>query len=845
VRRHCIPHSTREHRAEDCAARRVLRRRILYLNASLLAMLALWLSPALAQNSDPSFAGMEGELVSLDFSDVELPVVIDTISRMTGFNFIYDDRVRGRVTIVSPTRVTIEQAFAVFESVLKVKGFSLVLGPGNTYKVIPIRDVKESSIDTVKDGRESRNRDRFVTRLVPLRFIDAEAITQTIKPLISKDASLVAYAATNTIIVTDSESNIRRLLSILDALDIKSYRQELSVIKIEHADASTLAEQLSEIYGAEVGAAASAGRTAAQRRSRARRRTEATPAAGSETSGAGAGVRILTDERTNSLLILSSRQQLDDIRDIVRRLDVPIIGGGRIHVYYLRHADAEELAETLNSLLSGAGGGGRSGRTGSTGGAAAAQNLRSVVTPLSDGVTVTADPATNALVIQASKEAYETLVQVIEKLDVSRPQVLVEALIVEVGLNDDFDLGFGFAFRLLNGDTDLIFATANSLLAPGAGTLATAMKTDNFDQPSDIFDPNATRVGGGNSDFIAQMTAAEKNDAINIVSAPHILTSDNEEAEIQIGQNIPIVTGRTQAAVGGPGLSQSVNVERQDVGVTLRVTPQISEGNTVRLEIYQELTEVQEDSVAGDPTEVGVSLSSRKVDNTVVVNDGETVVIGGLISEVFSETETKVPFLGDIPVLGWLFKTIGETSRKTNLLIFLTPHIIRNEEDLERETIRKRLEFENHLGDEDSFPELADFEPYIRGNRQSYSVAQELGQHADRYPIERMWAIEEKRADERAQRRRQADEAADANIQRYAVNVATYLDEKEAISTLTELVDAGYDGTLISSDSDGTLVFTIQVGPFDDLWNAQRAAQMLDASYGYSSSVTVLRREER
>ncbi len=818
---------------------------MLFLNACLLAAVALWLSPALAQSPDLSLEGMEEELVSLDFSDVELPVVIDTISRLTGFNFIYDDRVRGRVTIVSPTRVTIEQAFAVFESVLKVKGFSLVLGPGNTYKIIPIRDVKESSIDTIKDGRESRNRDRFVTRLVPLRFIDAEAITQTIKPLISKDASLVAYAATNTIIVTDSESNIRRLLSILDALDIKSFRQELSVIKIEHADASTLSQQLSEIYGAEV-AAPAAGQTAAQRRSRARRRVDGSTAAGSSTSGAGAGVRILTDERTNSLLILSSRQQLDDIRDIVRRLDVPVVGGGRIHVYYLRHADAEELSETLSSLLSGTRGGGGSGRTGSVGGAAAAvQSLRSVVTPLADGVTITADPATNALVIQASKEAYETLLQVIEQLDISRPQVLVEALIVEVGITDEFDLGFGFAFRLLNGDTDLIFATAGSLLVPGAGALATALQTNSFENPSDIFDTGANRTGTGSSDFVAQLTAAATDSAINIVSAPHILTSDNEEAEIQIGQNIPIVTGRTEAATGGNNLSQAVNVERQEIGVTLRVTPQISEGNTVRLEIYQELTEVLEEAIGGDPNEVGVSLSSRKVDNTVVVNDGETVVIGGLISETFTEIETKVPFLGDIPFLGWLFKTVGEDRRKTNLLIFLTPHIIRNEEDLERETIRKRLEFEDSLDDEMSFPELVDFRPYGQDDRQSYSLARELGQHADRYPIERMWEIEEKRANEREQKRQLAEGEASARIQRYAVNVATYLDENEAIRTLTDLVDAGYDGTLISSDSNGTLVFTIQVGPFDDLWNAQRAAQTLDASFGYSSSVTVLRREER
>lgn len=828
-------------RSQTANQKRLGLKRWTGLVASLVLVVAastLGIAPAGAQNSSSGDANEE--LINLDFNDVELKVVIDTISRMTGYNFIYDDRVRGRVTIVSPTEVTVDQAFAVFESVLKVKGFSIVLGPGNTYKIIPIRDVKESSIDTIKDGRPSPNRDRFVTRLVPLRFIDAEAITQTIKPLVSKDASLVSYSATNTIIVTDSESNIRRLLSILDAIDVESYRQELSVIKIEHADANTLSEQLSEIYGAEV-AGGTGGQTAAQRRNRARRRTDAN-AAGGDVTIAGPQVRILTDERTNSLLVLSSRQQLTDIRGLVRKLDIPIVGGGRIHVYNLHHADAEELAETLSSLANGGGGGG-AGRSGAAGTTAGAPNLRSVVTPLADGVSITADPATNALVIQASKEAYETLLQVIKQLDVSRPQVLVEALIVEVDITDTFDLGSGFAYRLANGDTDMIFATLAGIAAPGAGSLATALQANSFANPSDIFSPNATRTGGGSNDFVAQITASATDNGINIVSAPHILTSDNEEAEIQIGQEIPIVTGRTEAATGGNDLSQAVNVDRREVGVTLRVTPQISEGSTVRLEIHQELTEVLEESLAGDPNEVGVSLSSRTVDNTVVVNDGETVAIGGLISETFTETESKVPFLGDIPFIGWAFKTVGENTRKTNLLIFLTPHIVRNEEDLERETIRKRLDFEEAAGNEALYPELIDHQAARGNENSSFSVAQELGDHARRYPIERMWAIEEERATKRESQRRAAESESASRVQQYGINVATYVSESEAMETLATLIDAGYDGSLVSSDSEGTLVFSIQIGPYTDLWAAQRAAETLDSSYGFASSVTVLRRD--
>ena len=253
------------------------------------------------------------QMVQLDFRDVELTVIVDTIAKLTGKNFIYDDRVRGRVTIISPTPVTVEQAYAVFESVLKVKGFTAVPGPGQVMKIIPVRDAKESSIETVKDNRRSPNRDTFVTRLIPLLYISAEAITATIKPLVSKDASMVAYAPTNTIILTDTSANIRRLLSILDAIDVETHKEELAVIQVEHADAATLGQQLSEIYDAEV----SQSSATPARRPRGRR-TPAKAAAAAKSASKGGGVRIITDDRTNSLLVLAARSQLEDIRGLVR-----------------------------------------------------------------------------------------------------------------------------------------------------------------------------------------------------------------------------------------------------------------------------------------------------------------------------------------------------------------------------------------------------------------------------------------------------------------------------------------------------------------------------------------------
>lgn len=814
----------------------------------------VFLATAFAQapNASPNPAADPGgpELISLDFNDVELNVVIDTISRMTGYNFIYDDRVRGRVTIVSPTEVTVDQAFAVFESVLKVKGFSLVLGPGNTYKVIPIRDVKESSIDTIRGAAKSPNRDRFVTRLIPLRFIDAEAITNTIKPLVSKDALIVAYQPTNTIIVTDSESNIRRLMQILDAIDVESFRQELAVIKIEHAEAATLGDQLSEIYGADMSVQAG-GANAGQRRARARQAVAAGQVQNGAMGGTGAigpSISILPDERTNSLLVLASRQQIQDIRDLIEKLDVPVVGHGRIQVYYLKFADAEELSETLNSLLGGgsSGGGSRSALPGAA--SNMVQNMRSSVTPLAEGVTVTADVATNSLVIQASKEAYDTLKQVIDQLDVSRPQVLVEALIVEVDVTDSLNLGFNAAYRMINGDTDILLATGAALV-PGVGMFTGATRLPSFTNPTDVDDPtkppnqvNGDNVNGRNLQI--GITADKRDNDVNIVSAPHILTSDNEEAEIKIGQNIPIITGTTQAPTGSIGLSSASQVQRQDVGVTLRVTPQISEGDTLRMEIFQELTEVAEPAVGTTATTQGPTLSSRKVENTVVVHDGETVAIGGLISEVYSDNVNGVPWLSDIPFLGWAFKTKGKSLRKINLIVFLTPHIVRSAEDLEENSIRKRLELEDATDKEQRrhFPELAKIED--KDGSHSFGAADQLRRQAERYPVERMQELEQGQAAERERRAEKARREAEAGIQRYSIQVATFLDETEATEKLVTLIDAGYDGSLGSSESNGRVVFTLQVGPFDDLWEAEQAAQTLDEAYGFESSVTLQKREE-
>ncbi len=827
--------------------------------------------PARAQAQ--AVAGEEPVLVNLDFDNAELSEVIDLIARLTNKNFIYDDRVRGRVTIISPSKVSIEQAYAVFESVLQVKGFTTVESPGGAVKVIPIREAKETSVETVRSGEAPPDRDRFVTRLIPLRYIEAEPIVNTLKPLVSKDAAMAAYPPTNTVILTESAANIRRILGILEAIDAETYREALAVIKLEHADAAQLADQLTEIFGGTSGGDAA---TRLRTRRTAARTAPQTPTVAIEGLEV-TRVRIITDERTNSLIVLAPKAQLDDVRRLVAQLDVPVTGGGRVHVYYLNHANAEDLASTLNSLITGQPRASRSG-TGAAGGTAPlpgggqAQNLRVQVSELAEGITITADPATNALVIQATKEGYGALSQVIEKLDVERPQVLVEALIMEVDITHSQDLGFTGVIRFINGDTEYrAFSTTRAVETEG-GTGATAggiaggliggplganvgSQVGRFLFDSRRRNPDGSVDQNDNGTVIdGIIRASASNGNLNILSAPHILTSDNEEAEISVGNNIPIISSRVESAQGQTtGLASSVNVERQDIGVTLRVTPQITEGETLRLEIFQEITDVNNTLTqsfgAGAAQDVGVALSKRKVENTVVVSNSETVVIGGLISDAYDDTIDKVPFLGDIPGLGWAFKSTRKSRRKVNLLVFLTPHIIRRSQDLELSSIRKRQEFTSTSGEALEVSEADVAEERARlaegpaaglGVRREGSrdlVRQAIVGHEARYPLERMQEIEQEERE--AQERAQAAAAAAERRPGYLVQAALFGDEAAATETLTRLIDAGYDGTLVASERAGSVFYEVRIGPYPSYDAAQQAADVIRGAYGLAPSVLV------
>ncbi|HKC49694.1 MAG TPA: secretin N-terminal domain-containing protein, partial [Myxococcota bacterium] len=340
--------------------------RALALAPGLLAVALFAAAPsARAQGASPS----ADTLVSLDFQDADITEVISTIAKATGKNFLYDDRVRGRVTVISPEPVSVDEAYRVFESILAVKGFTTVPAPGGVLKILPLRDAKENPIETVGGEHAAENRDTFITRLLPLHYVKADAISETIKPLVSKEASVIPYGQTNTLIITDAAANIRRLTEIIDQIDVSTYQEQIKLIPIQFADATQLTQQLQQIFGDEGGSSGAPGQPGLRRARAAQQPNPGIPGVpGADSVGAGASEpRFIPDERTNSIVVIATKTILQSIERIIALLDYKRKGAGRIHVYRLKNADADEIAQTLSSLASGSpGGGGTSGIRSST-----------------------------------------------------------------------------------------------------------------------------------------------------------------------------------------------------------------------------------------------------------------------------------------------------------------------------------------------------------------------------------------------------------------------------------------------------------------------------------------------
>ncbi|HEX9626835.1 MAG TPA: type II secretion system secretin GspD [Acidiferrobacterales bacterium] len=615
--------------------------------------------PAQAPAGAPPVAGpaMRADQMLFNFQDADIQAVVKTVAQITGRNFLLDPRVKGRITIISAKPVSKWAAYEIFVSALKAQGFSAVEGPGGIVKLIPEAEAKQGA---EVSGPKPRKSDQWVTQVVEIQFASAPQLIPLLRPLMSPSAMLSVYAPGNILVMTDTAASIRSVLRVIEKIDRRG-SIEVTVIPLKHASVVDIAQQLGRFTeGAQI--PGMPGQPQVQ-----------VPGA----VGGDARLLVVPDLRTNSLLVRSDNPgRLEELKSLIEKLDVPAKGGGNTHVIYLRNAEAVKLAEVLRGLLTGESRAAAAAPVAMPGAAGAAAG-RGV-----EASTIQADESTNALIISANDAVYNNLRAVIEKLDQRRAQVYVEALVVE--LTDDRATQFGIQWAAGTGigsdpSGGAVAGLTNFTAGPGiiqtvaeeGANLAGANGLTLGFIGKEITLPDGTKVRG----LGALVRAFEGDTKTNILSTPNLVMLDNAEGKIVVGRNVPFVTGSFAQATGtsGSAVNPFQTIERQDVGLTLKIKPQISEGGVVKLEIFQEVSSVEPSVQAAD-----LVTNKRSIETTVLIDDGNIMVLGGLIEDRRSLNEQKVPLLGDIPLIGYLFKFRDNDKQKTNLMVFLRPVILRS-----------------------------------------------------------------------------------------------------------------------------------------------------------------------
>ncbi|MCI5142043.1 MAG: type II secretion system protein GspD, partial [Candidatus Electrothrix sp. ATG1] len=569
------------------------------------------------------------------------------ISELTGKNFIVDRTVKGKVTVISPSRMTVKDAYRVFESVLEVHGFTTVPS-GPVIKIVPAVQARSKSIPTVKEGERTVDADKVVTRIIPVKHSDPAELKKILTPLLSKTSNVIAHSQSGMLLLTDVQSNIKRLLGIIKEIDVPSIGEELAIIPLQYASVSDVGKSVGQLF---VQSTRRQGRTASK-------------------------IKIIPYERTNSLIVFAPKAQIKKLRSLLKELDTEApMAGGKIHVYYLQHANAEELVTVLTSLPTKQSGTTRKKNT---------KEEAEKAPPLSTDLKITADPETNSLIITAPKDEYLILEEIIKKLDIPRRMVYLEALIMEVSIDKEFQLGVEWgglgSFHDETGTLGSGFTGSNFGLLKGIDSGIAGMTGG----ATLGIVKKGVEIGGVYFPDIGAVVNAFKTDSdINIIATPQVLTTDNKEASITVGQNVPYITSKNTSETGST--QDYTNYEYKDVGTTLKITPQINQANLLRLAIGVEVTRLK--SEAGDRTP---TTYKRSADTTVVVHNEVIVVIGGMIGQDITSSDYKVPLLGDIPLLGWLFKTHEDSDRKTNMFIFIMPRIVESSPELANIYQRKR-----------------------------------------------------------------------------------------------------------------------------------------------------------
>ncbi len=654
------------------------------------------------------------------FDKVDIEKLVQTVSDATCKTFILPENVRGKISIVGPENGRVEvdsdQFYAAFLAALDANGLS-VYPHGRFLKIVDKRSAKQNPIPTIVDAETPyTTNEQMVTKLFKIRYVEVEPLRGVLQQLVSKDGDTIPYPP-DTVIINDVGSNMHRLERIITQLDTRASSDELRIVQVQFATAQDVAGTVQKLFEAKsrpgqrsggfvpsVSPGAPPGEIPG-----------GPPGMGDAATGAVTLSQIIPDERTNKLIIVASPAAFERILQIVKEVDVPTDAGGRINVYPLENADAEELASTLQTLAQGTANRPRTPSPVPPPGGARPTTTAAEL--FSGEVKISADKSTNSLVIVASQSDFKNIVRVIEQLDIPRRQVFVEAVIMEVNLdrNSEFGINFHSGYRLTTdqGAVPGLFGTKYTKQGlPPSFSLANLASFGGFlaGLQGPVI-PELQRLGIDIPAFGVVMHALQQSSDVNVLSTPHILTSDNEEAEITVGQNVPFQAGFSPGSLGGglgiPGTGTGTGagvpssllgglgglgslfapITRQNVELKLTVKPQINESDFIRMVI----TEQTEEIASSDPV-LGPTTSKRSAKTTVVAKDQETVVIGGIMQDRTIESVSKVPLLGDIPIVGHLFRDTTRRKTKTNLLLFLTPYIIKDQSDFRAIFERKMKE---------------------------------------------------------------------------------------------------------------------------------------------------------
>jgi general secretion pathway protein D len=606
-------------------------------------------SPALAQQQ----AQAAQATITPAFRDAELTEIIDAVATITGKTFIIDPRVRAQVTIRSSTPMSPEAFYEVFLSILQVHGF-VAVASGDVIKIVPDANARQMPANDLPSSINSKS-DEVVTQVIQVRNINAAQLVPVLRPLIPQNGHLVAYPASNMLIVSDRANNISRIMRIVHRLD-QAGDEEIEIVRLENASASEIVRVVNAL------------------------------SQGAQQQGEAPGMtaKLVADDRTNSILISGEKSQRLRLKALVTHLDTPLESGGDTQVRYLNYADAEQIAGKLKEQVTGItqAAPGAPGAAGAPAGPAAAQDRNT---------TIWADKQTNALVVTAAPKMMRQIMSVVDKLDIRRAQVHLEAILVEITTTRAAELGVNWAVYSEEEGSTIPIGTFNQPVGQASiGSIAAAIQDPDTLATTGL--PTGLTLGAGmirdgGINFAVLLRALRNDGTSNILQTPSITTLDNEEAEIKVAQEVPFITG--QYTNTGNTNQGSVNpfqtIQREEVGNILKITPQINEGTAVQLKIEQENSGITQ----GVQGAVDLITNKRTISTTVLVEDGGMIVLGGLITDTALESESRVPILGSIPIIGELFKTRSGSKEKRNLMVFIRPTILRDGIDAAIETNAK------------------------------------------------------------------------------------------------------------------------------------------------------------